>query len=143
MPRAEGRFVPVAAENPYDNDPAAIHGDGVQLYVVSLDHAAGWLLAPIPGSTRVAHRRADGWSDALPLDASWQRTRDGYDLVASVTLPRGAKTADVDVLVNENAPGRTRRRGQLVLSGAQGEFVYLRADRHERERLLRFALDGS
>jgi hypothetical protein len=143
VPRAELHFVAIDAPNPLDNDPAAIHGDGVQLYVVAGGHAAGWLLAPIPGSTRVAHRRADGWSDALPLDASWQRTRDGYDLVASVTLPRGAKTADVDVLVNENAPGRTRRRGQLVLSGAQGEFVYLRADRHERERLLRFALDGS
>jgi hypothetical protein len=46
------------------------------------------------------------------------------------------------VLVNESAPGRDRRRGQLVLSGARGEFVYLRADRHERERLLRFAVGG-
>ena len=46
----------------------------------------------------------------------------------------------VDVLVNEIAAGRARRRGQLVLSGARGEFVYLRSDRHDRERLLRFAL---
>jgi hypothetical protein len=143
VPRTEPRFVDIDAENPFDNDPAAIHGDGVQLYVVAGDYAGGWLLVPVADSTRVAHRRADGWSDALPVDASWQRTRDGYELVASVALPPGAKTVDVDLLVNENAPGRTRRRGQLVFSGAHGEFVYLRADRHERERLLRFALDGS
>jgi hypothetical protein len=37
----------------------------------------------------------------------------------------------LDVLVNETAPGRERRRGQLVLSGARGEFVYLRGDRHD------------
>jgi hypothetical protein len=41
-----------------------------------------------------------------------------------------------DVLVNETAPGRERRRGQLVLSGAQGEFVYLRGDRHDSPRLI-------
>jgi len=45
--------------------------------------------------------------------------------------------------VNEIAPGRDRRRGQLVLSGAGGEFVYLRADRHERDRLLQFTLATS
>jgi hypothetical protein len=59
-----------------------------------------------------------------------------------VTLPAGEEVIGVDVIVNESALGRTRRRGQLVLSGAQGEFVYLRADRHERERLVRFALDS-
>jgi hypothetical protein len=29
-----------------------------------------------------------------------------------------------------------RRRGQLVMSGAHGEFVYLRGDRHEADRLI-------
>jgi len=140
VPRAERRFVAMDTENPFDNDPAAIHGDGVQLYVAAGDHAAGWLLVPIPDSNRVARRTAEGWRDALLLDAAWQPTVDGYSLVATVTLPRGISAVDVDVLVNESAPGRSRRRGQLVLSGARGEFVYLRADRHERERLLRFAV---
>jgi len=140
VPRAERRFAPIEAENPFDNDPAAIHGDGVQLYVAAGEHASGWLLVPIPGSTEVARRRADGWSGTLPIEASWQPSADGYSLVASVALPTGGAEADVDVLVNEIAPGRSRRRGQLVLSGAHGEFVYLRADRHDRERLLRFAL---
>jgi hypothetical protein len=45
------------------------------------------------------------------------------------------------VIINETAPGRERRRGQLVLSGARGEFVYLRGDRHDDvARLLRFSL---
>jgi hypothetical protein len=57
-----------------------------------------------------------------------------------VALPSDAPDVGVDVLVNEIGPGRARRRGQLVLSGALGEFVYLRADRHDRERLLRFTL---
>ncbi|MFL5619491.1 MAG: heparinase II/III family protein [Gemmatimonadaceae bacterium] len=143
VPRAERRFVAIDAENPFDNDPAAIHGDGVQLYVAAGAHAAGWLLVPIPDSSRVARRTADGWSDSLPLDATWQPSPDGYVLVASVTLPSDIDAIDVDVLVNESAPGHSRRRGQLVLSGALGEFVYLRADRHERDRLLHFALgDG-
>jgi hypothetical protein len=45
-----------------------------------------------------------------------------------------------DVIVNETVAERVRRRGQLVLSGAAGEFVYLRGDRHECARLLRFSL---
>jgi hypothetical protein len=44
----------------------------------------------------------------------------------------------VDVIVNETAPGRERRRGQLVMSGANGEFAYLAGDRHDPARLLQF-----
>ncbi len=42
----------------------------------------------------------------------------------------------VDVIVNEMPRGRERRRGQLVMSGAEGEFVYLRGDRHDDARLV-------
>ena len=138
VPRAERRFVGIDAENPFDNDPAAIHGDGVQLYVAAGAEASGWLLVPIHESTHVARRTADGWSDTLPIDATWQPSPNGYTITAWVTLPPGTVAFDADVLVNENIPGRSRRRGQLVLSGARGEFVYLRADRHERDRLLHF-----
>jgi len=139
VPHAERRFIAIDAENPFDNDPAAIHGDGVQLYVVAGAEASGWLLVPIPDSAHVARRTADGWSDTLPIDATWRPSSDGYSLTASVTLPPGTISFDADVLVNENTPGRSRRRGQLVLSGSHDEFVYLRADRHDRDRLLRFA----
>jgi hypothetical protein len=140
VPRAERRFVDVAALNPLDNDPAAIHGDGVQLYVDARAIAAGWLLVPMPGSSDVGSRAADGWAGTLPLHAAWRPSGNGYALSAEIGLPAGVTEIGVDVLVNEISAGRTRRRGQLVMSGARGEFVYLRADRHERDRLLRFAL---
>ena len=140
VPRAECRFVDVDAANPLDNDPAAIHGDGVQLYVAAGTSAAGWLLVPVPASTTVGRRVAEGWSAALTLDARWRPSADGYALTVQVTLPSGVSEVSVDVIVNETAPGRTRRRGQLVLSGARSEFVYLRSDRHDRDRLLRFGL---
>jgi hypothetical protein len=101
--------------------------------------SAGWLLAPIASSDRVGVRVAEGWSDALELRASWYATATGYVLVARLALESWADEIALDVLVNETAPGRARRRGQLVLSGAHGSFVYLRGDRHERERLIRFA----
>ena len=140
VPRAEHRFIAIDAENPMDNDPAAIHGDGVQLYVDAGSRSAGWLLVPIAGSDRVGVRITEGWNAELEVDARWHPVGEGYQLVARVGLPPAATEVGVDVLVNEIAPGRMRRRGQLVLSGARGEFVYLRSDRHERNRLLRLAL---
>jgi hypothetical protein len=128
--------VPIDAENPFDNDPAAIHGDGVQLYVDAGAESGGWLLAPIAGSSEVGIRAVEGWSGALVPRASWRATVTGYVLVARVELPRDITELALDVLVNETGAGRARRRGQLVLSGARGEFVYLRGDRHERERLI-------
>jgi hypothetical protein len=43
------------------------------------------------------------------------------------------------VIVNDAGPGRARRRGQLVMSGAGGEFAYLRGDRHDPSRLIPFS----
>jgi hypothetical protein len=49
----------------------------------------------------------------------------------------------IDVIVNEMPAARERRRGQLVLSGARGEFVYLRGDRQPLERFVPFVVtDG-
>ena len=143
VPRSERRFIDVDAPNPLDNDPAAIHGDSVQLYVDAGASAAGWLLVPVAGSTEVGCRIAEGWRDALPLAARWRPSADGYALTVEVELPAGVADVRVDVIVNDAGPGRTRRRGQLVLSGAHDEFVYLRSDRHDRDRLLRFALGPS
>ena len=42
--------------------------------------------------------------------------------------------------MNESGAGRERRRGQLVLSGGAGEFVYIRSDGHDLARLLPFTL---
>jgi hypothetical protein len=47
------------------------------------------------------------------------------------------------VIVNETSPDRERRRGQLVLGGSEGQFVYLRGDRHSAEDQLAFVIgDG-
>lgn len=132
-------FVSVDADNPLDNEPAAINGDGVQLYVALGESRSGWLLSPIGGCAAVGLRRIEGWAAPMGLEASWRETPLGWRLHAEVALPEGPPAVELDVIVNEIAPGRARRRGQLVLSGAQGAFVYLRGDRHDRERLLRFA----
>jgi len=133
-------FVAVDAENPLDNEPAAINGAGVQLYVVAGERKGGWLLVPIAGSRDVGVLAIEGWEKGLAVSARWQPTALGYALVAEVALPPGTTEAALDVIVNETAPGRERRRGQLVLSGARGEFVYLRGDRHDVARLLRFTI---
>jgi hypothetical protein len=131
-------FVSVDAENPLDNEPAAINGAGVQLYVVSGERKGGWLLVPDPASHDVGVRVIEGWQKGLAVSATWEPTATGYALVAEVALDAGATQVALDVIVNETAPERERRRGQLVLSGARGEFVYLRGDRHDVARLLRF-----
>ena len=140
VPRAERHFVAVDAENPFDNDPAAIHGDGVQLYLDAGDARGGWLLAPIEGSREVGVRTAEGWPAELVVSAEWQPLGAGYRLVAHVALGPRTRELALDVLVNLAGPARARRRGQLVLSGGRGEFVYLRADRHDRDRLIPFVL---
>jgi len=140
VPRSARRFVAIDQENPLDNDPAAIHGDGVQLYVDVGGRSGGWLLVPIAGSADVGMRVAEGWSDELEPRATWTVAGDGYELEARIPLPEDADSLALDVLVNVSGPGRTRRHGQLVLSGAHGEFVYLRSDRHDRARLVALLL---
>ena len=60
----------------------------------------------------------------------------GYEVRIDWPLPPGAETLCLDLLINETTRGRERRRGQLVLSGAFGEWVYLRGDRQDAQRLI-------
>jgi hypothetical protein len=140
VPRSARRFVAIDEANPFDNDPAAIHGDGVQLYVEAVGRAGGWLLVPDADTSDVGMRVAEGWSDELRPRATWRATSDGYQLDVDLPIPAGAALLALDVLVNVSGPGRARRCGQLVLSGGRGEFVYLRSDRHDRERLIALQL---
>lgn len=129
-------FVPPDTMNVLDNEPAAINGDGVQLYLACGGSAGAWILVPRAGGD-VTMLPIAGWS-GLAVEATWRATESGYALDARVVLPITGGVMSLDVIVNEIAPGRRRRRGQLVLSGADGEFVYLRGDRHDPQRLLRF-----
>jgi heparinase II/III-like protein len=127
------------APNPeLDNEHPDIHSDGVQLHLWSEGwrEPVGWLAIPEHGFAGTRVRQTAGGSEAPPLTALSREIAGGYEL--RFTIPRGAlsRTVGVDVLVNETSPDRQRRRGQLVLSGARGDRVYLRGDRQPLEHFI-------
>jgi hypothetical protein len=76
---------------------------------------------------------------SAPPHAVWERVGDGYRM--NIDLDAGELSA-IDLIVNEMPRGRHRRRGQLVLSGGNGEFVYLRGDRQDDDRLAPIQWEG-
>jgi len=134
VPNSTRTFAPGGATNAYDNEHPDINGDGVQLYLQTRQGESAWMLVPDAASSAVRVRQLDDWSSPQPIRARWQPTSSGYEL--TVDLDTHAPPLAFDVVVNEMPPDRARRRGQLVLSGARGEFVYLRGDRHDRWRLV-------
>ncbi len=140
---------PAGADNPLDNERADVNADGVQLYlgrVGATEWLAAWLLVPDlhAGQLRLTALTSSAWAP----DASWTRTDDGWSLSLVLPAPLLAAACDAegtfgfDLIVNERPPDRARRRGQLVLSGSRGEFVYLRGDRHDPARALLLRLPG-
>jgi len=135
--RSDLTFAAATAENPYDNEHPDINGDGVQLYVG--DQA--WSLVPEPTSSGVRVRELTHAAGPRPA-VRWARIAHGYQM--HVMLPvADTGTLGIDVLINEMPLGRERRRGQLVLAGAAGEFVYLRGDRGDASRRLTFVLSNA
>ena len=143
-------FAPACETNPLDNENPDTNSDGVQLHVIIPASAAAatsseftWLMVPEAGTDRVRITDRAAGAIAPELRASWHATERGYAIIAVV--PRAAlSTPDrafrLGVIVNETSPDRERRRGQLVLGGADGEFVYLRGDRLPADRHLAFVL---
>ncbi|HSA56872.1 MAG TPA: heparinase II/III family protein [Gemmatimonadaceae bacterium] len=140
-------FAPARAENPLDNEHPDINSDGVQLHLEVRDGPAvrrySWILVPDADTDRVRVTPREVEGEPLLLDASWRRVTSGFQILA--TIPRrvaggSAERVALDVIVNETAPGRERRRGQLVLSGAVGEWAYLRGDRQDAANLLPFRI---
>jgi Heparinase II/III-like protein len=130
-------FAAPDAVNRYDNEHPDINGDGLQIYLRTHDGDGAWVLVPNPADRSVRVRAIAGWADLPPPVATWLRTPDGYSVDVAIPLDEGsARHIELDVLVNETSSGRERRRGQLVLSGGAGEFVYLAGDRHDPARLL-------
>jgi hypothetical protein len=130
-------FASPEAVNRYDNEQPDINGDGLQVYVRTSAGDGAWVLVPNVKDDSVRVRPIPGWSDLPAPSATWRRTREGY--AVDVAIPIGSipsSSIELDVLINETGVGRERRRGQLVLSGAEGEFVYLAGDRHDPARLL-------
>ena len=125
-----------------DNESPDINSDGVQLHLwcEGWREPAAWLAIPERDFSHTRMRRISGSSDAPTLTAVARETTDGYEI--RFTVPRAAlcPTVSIDVLVNDMSPDRQRRRGQLVLSGARGDRVYLRGDRQPLECFLRVQL---
>ncbi len=127
------------AHNPLDNERADVNADGVQLYIGPADASpwtGAWLIVPAEREARITPLVSSG----LPVRAYWQCSTTGWSMSIRLpldSLPVGQRASfRFDLIVNERPAHRERRRGQLVLSGSRGEFVYLRGDRHDPRRAL-------
>ena len=148
--KSDVRFAPRSDDNPLDNEHPDTNSDGVQLHVIapaSRGHPSrelNWLIVPEPesGQARVAVRATGG--SAPSLRASSKLAPGGYSIRIGVSLAdlrlAVSEPFKLGVVVNDVAPDRERRRGQLVLGGHAGEFVYLRGDRLAAEDLLDFLI---
>lgn len=138
-------FAPRDAVNHYDNESPDINGDGVQMYLDDAELSSGWVIVPELGSVEYGATRArviEGWTPRR-LDARWTRTPTGYSVHLRMPLhfaSESDRSFQLGLVVNEMPPDRERRRGQLVLGGRPGEFVYLRGDREDKDHLRRFSV---
>jgi Heparinase II/III-like protein len=140
VPRSDVTFAARDADNPLDNESADVNGDGIQLYARLAGSVAAWMLVPELGGDHVRVRGITGkGTTSAPPHAVWERVGDGYRV--NIDLDAGELSA-IDLIVNEMPRGRHRRRGQLVLSGGNGEFVYLRGDRQDDDRLAPIQWEG-
>lgn len=139
-------FVAADAVNRYDNEHPDINGHGIQLYVRTPWNAGAWVVVPNDGSHTARVRPISGWGTIEMRSAEWAPNAEGFEVRVTLPLPPSGAHRQLpialDLLVNETANGRERRRGQLVLSGASSEFVYLRGDRHDPGRLVPVVVTG-
>ena len=144
-------FAPQIDSNPLDNEHPDTNSDGVQLHLIVASaveggarHELNWLLVPERDGNRVRVSARAVVGVAPPLRASWERTSHGYSVRIVVdfsALGAGVtKSLKLGIVVNEMTSDRERRRGQLVLGGRPGQFVYLRGDRVAAEELLDFRI---
>jgi hypothetical protein len=126
---------PDAPDPRLDNEDPRINSDGVQLYV----DAGAWMgygLIPVILSEDVYIRPLAGTAaESGRVQASWRRTKAGYDMTIWFDVRRRIRRGDrfrVNLVVNLMLLGHDRRVGQLVLSGDAG-WVYLRGDREYPE----------
>jgi len=139
--RAGDPVFPAAdAINLYDNEHPDTLGAGMQLYLRCVEGDGAWSL--VPDGERNVRVRAIGASAGLAAPTGrWVQRDTDYLVEAMLPLPPSmlaGEPFDMDVYINETVAGRSRRRGQLVMSGAAEEWVYLRGDRHDDSRWLRF-----
>jgi hypothetical protein len=133
-----------------DNENPDINSDGIQLHFWTAESRdapseAALLLVPEANGVRI-NARDERWRRALQ-ECRWRAYHAGYEM--DVVLDRagfpqqGGVPFRMDVIVNLLAPGRERRSGQLVLSGAAGEWIHLAGNRQPPGRLLPFRIAAS
>ena len=146
---------PLVAPDPegnlLDNEHADTNADGIQWYWGPVGGAftQAALCVPVDHAVRMTRLVAGEW----PLPTASARTRsDGDGWAVRFVWNRSDLPVDdtgllaFDLIVNERPAERTRRRGQLVLSGRTVDpplaagFCYLRGDRHDPTRALRLQL---
>ncbi len=128
----EPHFAHRLAENPLDNELPDVNSDGVQLHWRSGVAGAWNSVIAVPDGVAVRMTVASGSDDGLT--ARWTARPGGYDLCFVLPWPDHWPAFAFDLCVNEMPAGRERRRGQLVLSGANGESAYLRGARQGPDR---------
>ena len=147
-------FAAAAALNPLDNEHPDTNSDGIQLHVTVLPTSRSaapiemnWLMVPEgdASAARVTARVVGGAEPAMRT--AWSQTAGGYTVRWSATLGdlgiRPGVPFRLGLIVNDMAADRERRRGQLVLGGAPGGFVFLRGDRMAADEQLDFVIaDG-
>jgi len=141
----DARFMNAQQENRLDNEHPDTMGAGMQLYVRTPEGSGAWSLVPELDGDSIRVRAIAGWGQLAAPRGRWRQTPTGYEVRLELPLPAAGATElpiDLDLLINETTADRERRRGQLILSGAAGEFVYLVGDRHDATRLLPFVLVG-
>ncbi|MEW5916028.1 MAG: hypothetical protein AB1762_06470, partial [Gemmatimonadota bacterium] len=133
-------FAPRREHNDLDNEHPDINSDGVQLHLGEWT----WLLVPEQPAPNVRQTARPGSAPAV--SATWRLTSNGYAIhiqLARAALPGKGRAFDGDLAINEISPERERRRGQLMLQGADGEWVYLRGDRQDKTRFARFVIENA
>jgi len=140
----EPAFAPRDASNPMDNERPEVNSDGVQLLVGSPavpDAAAAWLLVPEEWPPAVRVIPTSRAAEERSLGARWIPRIGGWRVTCALPyMGRAGGVVTLDVAVNEKPPGRERRQGQLQLGESDRRFVYLRGDRLDASRALRFLL---
>jgi len=130
----EPHFAHRIEENPLDNELPDVNSDGVQLHWRSGMTGAWNSIIAVPDGAAVRFTVASGSDDGLT--ARWTTRPGGYDLCFVLPWSDHWPAFAFDLCVNEMPAGRERRRGQLVLSGANGESAYLRGARQGPDRAI-------
>jgi hypothetical protein len=121
-----------AADPEWENESPDIHSDGVQLYLEATGFY-GWLIVPVaedPSRLRVTAVRGTDAATEMVTAGAWAPMEHGYRLSFAVDVPDLLEGEfGLDLAVNRMHPGRERRSGQLIWSGARGQRLYLAGDR--------------